>query len=120
MGLTIPETDLALYLLLKNDVPQDAITVIGHGVANTHDECIAVRHWAEEAKPKRLILPTEPFHTRRVKWFFRKALKETGTQVRTEAVSLPEYSASNWWQHEKGVIAFETEITKFAYYLVKY
>src|SRR5436190_9794966 len=78
LGITIPETELAIFLLLKKEVPESAITVIGHGVANTHDECIAVRHWAEENKPKRLIFPTEQFHTRRVKWFFQKILKETG------------------------------------------
>ena len=120
LGITIPETELAIFLLLKKEVPESAITVIGHGVSNTHDECIAVRHWAEENKPKRLIFPTEPFHTRRVKWFFQKILKETGTEVRTEAVPAKEYSAANWWQNEKGVVAFQNEVLKFGYYLVKY
>jgi len=27
---------------------------------------------------------------------------------------------NNWWQHEQGVIDFETEVCKFAYYLAKY
>jgi uncharacterized SAM-binding protein YcdF (DUF218 family) len=120
LGITIPDTELAIFLLLKKEIPESAITVIGHGVANTHDECIAVRHWAEENKPKRLIFPTDPFHTRRVKWFFKKTLRETGTEVRTVAVPVKEYSGTNWWQNEKGVIAFQNEVLKFGYYLVKY
>jgi len=120
LGITIPETDLAIFLLLKNDVPEHAITVIGHGVTNTRDESLAVRHWAEENKPKRIIIPTDPFHTRRVRWLFSKVLKETGTEVRVEAVMPREYSAETWWRQEKGIIAFQNEITKFAYYLVKY
>jgi len=120
LGITIPDTELTILLLLKKDVPESAITVIGHGVASTHDECIAVRHWAEENKPKRLIFPTDPFHTRRVKWFFRKILKETGAEVRTEAVPNAEYDVATWWQSERGVIAFQNEVLKFGYYLVKY
>ena len=120
MGITMPETELAIFLLLKSEVPEEAITVIGHGVTSTRDECIAVRHWAEENHPKRLIFPTEPFHTRRVKWFFRKVLRETGVQVRTTAVPTPEYGAKDWWQHERGLLAFQNELIKFGYYLVKY
>jgi len=120
MGITIPETELAIYLLLKNDVPEEAITVIGRGVTSTHDECIAVRHWAEENKPKRLIFPTEPFHTRRVKWFFRKILRESRVEVRATPIRLSDYSAEDWWRKEIGLIAFQNELIKFAYYIVKY
>jgi uncharacterized SAM-binding protein YcdF (DUF218 family) len=120
LGVTMPETDSAVFILLKQEVPEKDIVVIGDGVNNTHDESLAVRHWAEEHKPKRLLIPTDLFHTRRVRWLFRKMLKETGVEVLVEAVPLKDYTAANWWQNEKGLIAFQTEVLKFAYYRVKY
>jgi uncharacterized SAM-binding protein YcdF (DUF218 family) len=94
--------------------------VIGDGVNNTHDESLAVRHWTEEHKPKRIIIPTDLFHTRRVKWLFRKTLREAGVEVLVDAVPQKDYTAANWWQNEKGLIAFQTEVLKFAYYWLKY
>src|SRR5207249_4368869 len=102
LGVTMAETDSAVFVLLKQEVPEDAIVVIGDGVNSTHDESLAVRHWAEENKPKRLIFPTDLFHTRRVRWLFRKTLKDLGVEVRVDAVPLRDYTAANWWQNEKG------------------
>ena len=120
LGITTPSTELTRQVLLNKGVPEGAVVVIGEGVASTHDECVAVRAWVETNHAKRIIIPTDPFHTRRVQWFFRKALKGTGAEIRTEAVTPREYTATDWWQHEEGLIAFQNEVIKFAYYLVKY
>jgi uncharacterized SAM-binding protein YcdF (DUF218 family) len=120
MGITTPGTELTRQVLLKKGVPEEALVIIGKDVASTHDECVAVRKWVEENHAKTILIPTDPFHTRRVKWFFGKALKGTGVEIRTEAVTPRDYTATNWWQNEEGLIAFESEVIKFAYYLVKY
>ena len=120
LGLTFQGADLVKQVLLKKTVPESAVTIIGHNVTTTHDECLAVRAWVDQNKPKRLIITTDLFHTRRVKWFFEKALKGTGVDVRTDAVPARDYTAADWWQHEDGLIAFQNEVVKFGYYLVKY
>src|SRR6266568_6580792 len=120
LGITTPATELTRQVLLKKGVPEEAVIVIGDGVTSTHDECVAVRTWVETNHAKKIIIPTDPFHTRRVQWFFRKALKGTGAEIRTEAVTPRDYTATDWWQHEEGLIAFQNEVIKFAYYLVKY
>jgi len=67
-----------------------------------------------------VIIPTDPFHTRRVRWLFRKQLKPIGAQVIVRAVPVRDYTASDWWKHENGIVAFQNEVLKFAYYWVKY
>ena len=120
LGITAPETTLARQILLKQGVPETALFVINDQVATTHDECLAVRAWVDQNKPKRLIITTDLFHTRRAKWFFEKSLKGTGVDVRVAAVVPLYYNATNWWQHEAGLIGFQNEVVKFGYYLVKY
>ena len=120
LGITGPETSLARQVLLRKSVPNNAVFVIDGDVATTHDECLAVRAWVDQNKPKRLIITTDLFHTRRVKWFFDKALRGTGVEVRVDAVAPLNYDASDWWRHEEGLIAFQNEVIKFGYYLVKY
>jgi uncharacterized SAM-binding protein YcdF (DUF218 family) len=120
LGITAPETSLARQVLLKKSVPENAVFVINYDVASTHDECLAVRRWVDQNKPKRLIITTDLFHTRRVKWFFDKTLKGTGVEIRVDAVVPLNYNASDWWQHEDGLIGFQNEVVKFGYYLIKY
>ena len=38
----------------------------------------------------------------------------------TRVVAPDDYGDSNWWQHEEGLISFQNEVIKFAFYLVKY
>ena len=51
---------------------------------------------------------------------FRKELASFGIRAQIEAVPVREYSATNWWQYEQGVVAFQNEVLKYAYYRVKY
>jgi hypothetical protein len=47
-------------------------------------------------------------------------MSATGIRVEIEAVPGHEYSRDDWWQHEQGVIAFQNEVLKYAYYRLKY
>jgi len=120
LAITVTQTELSRQVLLKKDVPADAVIVIGDGVASTRDESVAVRKWVDENHPKRIIIPTDPFHAPGVKRLFGKALKGTSTEVRTDAVAARDYTANDWWRHEEGLIAFQNELIKFAYYRLKY
>ena len=120
LGITSPEKDLTRQVLLKKEVPDSDCITIGDGVANTYDESRAVRAWLEKTGAKKVIIPTDLFHTRRVRWLFRKQLKGTGGTVTVRAVAPEQYQATNWWRHEEGFIAFQNEVVKSAYYWVKY
>jgi uncharacterized SAM-binding protein YcdF (DUF218 family) len=120
LGLTPSEATLARSILLKEEVPPKDIFVTADIVTNTCDESIAVRNWCKTNGVKRVIIPTDIFFTRRVRWLFCKQLKPPGIRVEVEAVPVREYTAQDWWQHEEGVIAFQNEVLKYAYYRVKY
>jgi uncharacterized SAM-binding protein YcdF (DUF218 family) len=120
LGITPSEEELTRKTLLKQGVAETDLVVIGQSVASTFDESMAVRNWVQTNHARRIIIPTDLFHTRRVRWLFRKELKGTGTQVSVKAVSPPNYTATDWWHHEEGLIAFQNEIIKFAYYWAKY
>jgi uncharacterized SAM-binding protein YcdF (DUF218 family) len=120
LGITSNERELTRKVLLHEGVAETNLVVIGQSVASTFDESIAVRNWIQANGARRIIIPTDIFHTRRVRWLFRKQLRASGAQVSVEAVSPSGYTARDWWQHEEGLIAFQNELIKFAFYRVKY
>ena len=120
MGLTVPEFVTASLVILSNGVPATAIALVGTNVTSTIDEARALRQWVTETHARSIIIPTDIFHTRRARWIFNKTLRGTGAEVHLLAVDAPKYTADNWWRHEEGLIAFETEVVKWAYYHVKY
>lgn len=120
LGLTTREQDTTRQILIKQGVPDAAIDEFGNDVQNTHDEAFGLRAWAATNYRARVIIPTDLFHTRRVRWLFRKQLKSMGTSVLVQAVPAREYTAADWWRNEHGLVAFQNEVLKFAYYWVKY
>jgi uncharacterized SAM-binding protein YcdF (DUF218 family) len=50
-------------------------------VANTYEESIAVRNWSRTNHVKTMIIVTDSFNPRRVRWLFHKQLKDTGVHV---------------------------------------
>jgi uncharacterized SAM-binding protein YcdF (DUF218 family) len=120
LGIVIPERELTRRILMSNNIPENDLEAIGKSVASTYDEAQAVRAWAEKTGAKSIIIPTDLFHTRRVRWIFRRELRDSKIQVQVEAAHMPDYTVSDWWRHEDGLIAFETEVIKSIYYRFKY
>jgi uncharacterized SAM-binding protein YcdF (DUF218 family) len=120
MGIRSPEADVTEQILLNQGVPKTNIAVSGHDAMNTYDESIAVRDWAGTNRNKSVIIVTDVFSTRRVRWLFRKQLKDTGVRVFVRAVPVREYKTEDWWQHEQGIVAFQNEVLKYGYYRLKY
>ena len=90
--------------------------MIGSNVASTYDESRAVRAWIEKSGAKTIIIPTDPFHTRRVRWVFSKELRGTKTAIHVVPVNPARYRVENWWRHEDGWVAFQNEVIKYLYY----
>lgn len=113
------ETELLQAVLLHERVPDHRIVLVGRGETSTAEEARALRDWAVKSGVKRLLIPTDYFHTRRVSWYFRRIFAGTGIETRVEAVPVGDYSPDNWWQHEDGVVTFQNEVIKMALYLVR-
>jgi uncharacterized SAM-binding protein YcdF (DUF218 family) len=126
MGLTVPEFVIARQVLLSNGVPASAIQMIGTNVTSTRDEALAVRAWVTDHASRftfhapRIIIPTDIFHIRCVRWIFERALRNNSAEVCVMAIDPHRYKAGDWWKHEEGLVAFQNEIIKSAYYHLKY
>ena len=108
-------------VLLKLGVPDAAIGTFGQANRSTSDEAVALRDWADQHHVSRIIIPTEIFSARRVRWIFNREF--AGSSVRLEIPSFddgPDYTRAEWWKTEAGMIAFHNEIMKYLYYRLKY
>ena len=113
------ETRLLRDVLLSERVPEENIVLVGRGETSTAEEARALRDWAVKTGVKRLLIPTDYFHTRRVSWYFRKVFAGTGIETRVRAVPMGSFSPDDWWRHEDGVITFQNEVIKSALYWVR-
>lgn len=120
IGIIPSEKEQTRRILMSQGVPESAMTAIGTNVACTYDESRAVRTWVEKNSAKSIVITTDIFHTRRARWLFRKELRGLNVQIHVVAVNPVRYQAGDWWCHEEGLIAFQNEIIKSAYYWVKY
>ena len=107
-------------MLLKLGVPREAILSFGTDVSSTYEEARALSEWARTNGVRSVIVPTEIFSSRRVRWMLDKQIGSIGTRVAVQALPPLEYDADNWWQHEAGVIGFQNEVVKYFYYRLKY
>jgi len=120
LNITQTEREITRRILLSNRVPESAIQAIGQQVASTYDESRAVRAWVRQTGATSILITTDLFHTRRARWIFRHELQDTPVKLYIIPVNPRQYTASNWWKSEEGVIAFQNEVIKSIYYWFKY
>ena len=120
IGITADDTEVTKRILSKQGVPDSAVLEFGDEVSSTHEEALALGSWIRKTGLKKIIIVSDPFHTRRVRWVFKKELQSTGTEILTVAAPSLKYDSSNWWQTEQGLIEFQNELIKYAYYRVNY
>jgi uncharacterized SAM-binding protein YcdF (DUF218 family) len=114
------DAELNRAALLKLGVPPDAVESFGAANVNTRDEAVALREWAERNSGSKVIVPSEIFSARRVRWIFRRELSGSGLAVEVPSFDPPEYNRGDWWKSEKGVLAFQNELLKYIYYRLNY
>jgi uncharacterized SAM-binding protein YcdF (DUF218 family) len=110
------DAEVTVALLRKLGVPESAILPFGGRVASTRDEAQALRKWVELHPGYRLIIPTDPFHTRRVRYIFGRELEGLPVHIRVMSVPNERYDPLEWWKSEEAVLQFQNEIIKLAFY----
>jgi uncharacterized SAM-binding protein YcdF (DUF218 family) len=113
-------TELNRQVLLKLGVPSQAIVIFGDELSNTFQEARAAVIWTKENHIKSIIVPTELFGTRRVRWVFRHETGAAAIVVNILAVPSPNYTTANWWMNVYGVIDFQNEVLKYIYYRLRH
>jgi len=99
-------------------LPANAVVIAEGEVASTYDEAVATRAFVAERGWQRLIVVTDPFHTRRAAATFRALIP--GVTVAASAAPNGDYDPRHWWRSEEGVMAAITEVGKLVYYWIAY
>jgi uncharacterized SAM-binding protein YcdF (DUF218 family) len=119
IGAVPGHTELNRMVLVKLGVPDAAIGTFGQENRSTFDEAAALRDWADEHHVSRIIIPTEIFASRRVRWIFNREFARSSVHLQIFATDGPDYTRE-WWKTEAGMIAFQNEVLKYLYYRLKY
>ena len=114
------ETESNRQVLLKKGVPADAIELFGMDVISTYQETMALRAWAVQNHARTIIVPTEYFSSRRVRWVLNEEFAGTGIRVLIPALDDPQYPRREWWKDDKAILNFQNEIIKYIYYRLAY
>jgi uncharacterized SAM-binding protein YcdF (DUF218 family) len=117
LGLTIPDAELVRRVLLSNAVPPEAIQILGTNLTSTLGEALTLKQWSKASQTASFLIPTGPFHARRVRWVFHRHL---GDSARLIVTSINPEECANWWKDEKNLIDFQNEVIKYLYYRLKY
>jgi uncharacterized SAM-binding protein YcdF (DUF218 family) len=118
---TIPgHSELNRNALRSLGVPDSAVEMFGRANASTRDEAYALREWADRHPTSVIVIPTEIFPTRRVRWIFDRAFNGDSARFQIVAIEPHGYTRATWWKSEVGLIAFQNEILKYLYYRFRY
>ncbi len=107
--------ELSARELMLHGVPEESIVQSDAGSSTCGDAQSALA--ALPSGAKRVIIVTDPFHTRRAKWSFERAA--SGVEVIVVAANPSWFDSSTWWTDERGLIVVEQEYVKFAVTLLK-
>src|SRR5262249_43992549 len=119
LGVLMPHSAANRAVLLKLGVPDEAIENFGTDLSSTYQEVSALRDWVVRTGARSIIVPTEIFAARRLRWTLHRVFDDT-TLIRVAALDPPEYQRDNWWRDERGILAFQNEFIKYFYYRLKY
>jgi hypothetical protein len=90
-------------------VPASAIEIFGNALGNTYQEVFALRAWAERNNACSMIVPTEIFSARRVRWMLHRVFP-SDCVIRVVALN----SSQNRQDDRSGdITAFKTEVIKY-------
>src|SRR5262249_33792315 len=119
LGVVKSDAALSREVLVGLGVAEQDIETFGSELASTREEVLALRDWAERARITSIIVPTEIFSGRRLRWMLRRSFDGQFT-VLVPALDTRDYHRGNWWESTEGIISFQNELLKYAFYRLHY
>jgi hypothetical protein len=113
-------SELNHVLLVKLGVPETDIEMFGQANSSTKDEALALRDWADQHRVSLIIVPTEIFAARRVRWILDREFAQSSVRLEIPSFDAPGYTRAEWWKTEAGLITFQNEVLKYLYYRLRY
>lgn len=120
-GLYPDRTAVAALILRRAGVPGSAVVVLEPpgGAASTADEARALRGYLRATGLRRVVVVTNPYHSRRARLALRRGTRGLGAEILVSPVDAWEFREDDWWRSEEGLIAYFNECVKFAAYLLR-
>ncbi|MET0400126.1 MAG: YdcF family protein [Longimicrobiaceae bacterium] len=120
-GLYPHRTDVAVRILRRGGVPASAVVVLETpgGAASTADEARALRGYLRATGLRRVVVVTNPYHSRRARLALRRGTRGLGAEILMSPAPAWEFDEANWWRSEEGLIAYFNEYVKLAAYLLR-
>jgi uncharacterized SAM-binding protein YcdF (DUF218 family) len=119
LGVLQPHVRANSEILQKLGVPASAIEPFGDHLSDTFAEATALHEWAVRAGARRIMVPTDIFAARRLRWTLQHVFGNDAA-ILVPAINTPDYQRDTWWTNERGVIGFQNEVLKYLYYRLKY
>ncbi|HKR61728.1 MAG TPA: ElyC/SanA/YdcF family protein, partial [Pyrinomonadaceae bacterium] len=113
-------SDRATKELTGSGVPADKIEVLPKMVANTFEEAVAAREYAQANKLRSILIVTSAYHSRRALWTFQTVFRDTGIAIGLDPVA-PGFqtpSPATWWLKPAAWKVVALEYPKYLYYLI--
>jgi uncharacterized SAM-binding protein YcdF (DUF218 family) len=119
LGVLQSHVKANMEVLEKLGVPSTAIEPFGNDLKDTFAEANALHAWALRTGARKIIVPTDIFAARRLRWILRRVFGNDALTL-VPAIDVPDYTRNDWWRNENGVITFQNEIIKYVYYRLEY
>jgi uncharacterized SAM-binding protein YcdF (DUF218 family) len=107
-------------ILLALNVRARDVEEFGRGLISTYEESCALKDWAVRNEARRIIIPTEIFPSRRVKWIFDHQFGGTGVDVKISVLPIPRQPYDKTPLTADALDHFRTEIIKYGFYRTRY
>jgi hypothetical protein len=117
---SLSHTEQNLSELKKLEVPDNVVEIFGCNSSSTYQEALALKRWSLSKGARSLIVPTEYFSTRRVRWITQRVFEGTGVVVRVPVIAPLDYLQGEWWNNADALLAFEREVIKYLGYRLLY
>ena len=119
-GLVPTEDEVIYQVLRKRGVPAEDIERLTGEVDSTADEAAALARYLADKPERTVTVVSTCYHTRRVRWMFRKQLGERAGQLHFFGGPTEGYDTSNWWRSEQGAKQYLNEYVKLPFYLINH
>ena len=119
LGVLQSHVEANVEILRKLGVPATAIETFGTNLTDTYAEASALHEWAGRNGARTIMVPTDIFSTRRLRWTLHRVFGGDAV-ILVPAVNPLDYRRDDWWKNEQGVITFQNEVIKYLYYRLKY
>jgi uncharacterized SAM-binding protein YcdF (DUF218 family) len=106
--------ELMTHDLVERGVPENKVLRFDHNAHDTIDEAQDLAKLAEEKRWRSVIIVTSNYHTRRVRYIYRRVFPAV-IAVSVASAKDGDFDAQSWWEKRKSVQLFAHEVFGMLY-----